>query len=111
VVVSAVGTLDRPFVPDIEGSDTFEGKTFHSARWDDTLNASGKHIVVLGNGASATQFVPELVKEVGPKGSVNQFVRSAHWWTKRVGWLSLLRCSCAKSSSRETRSTQKPSKC
>ncbi|KAL4982408.1 hypothetical protein BDW68DRAFT_182580 [Aspergillus falconensis] len=67
VVVSAVGTLDRPFVPDIEGSDTFEGKTFHSA----------------SNGTSATQFVPELVKEVGPKGSVTQFIRSAHWWTKR----------------------------
>ncbi|GKZ25738.1 hypothetical protein AbraIFM66951_005778 [Aspergillus brasiliensis] len=83
VVVSAVGTLDRPFIPQIEGSDTFEGKTFHSARWDDTLKAAGKHIVVLGNGASATQFVPELVKEVGPKGSVTQFVRSAHWWTKR----------------------------
>ncbi|CEJ55698.1 hypothetical protein PMG11_01938 [Penicillium brasilianum] len=83
VVVSAVGTLDRPFIPEIEGSETFTGKTFHSARWDDTLKPQGKDIVVLGNGASATQFVPELVREVGPKGSVTQFVRSAHWWTKR----------------------------
>jgi cation diffusion facilitator CzcD-associated flavoprotein CzcO len=84
VVVSAVGTLDSPFIPEIDGSETFKGKTFHSARWDDTLKPLGKQIVVLGNGASATQFVPELVREVGPKGSVTQFVRSAHWWTKRV---------------------------
>jgi len=78
-VVSAVGTLDRPFIPNIEGSDTFEGKAFHSALWDDAFKAVGKNIVVLGNGASATQFVPELLKEIGPKGSVTQFVRSAHW--------------------------------
>jgi cation diffusion facilitator CzcD-associated flavoprotein CzcO len=84
VVISAIGTLDRPFVPRIEGAETFNGKIFHSARWDDTLETQGKNIVVLGNGASATQFVPELVKEVGPNGRVAQFVRSAHWWTKRV---------------------------
>lgn len=84
VVVSAIGTLDRPAIPKIEGSETFKGKTFHSARWDSTLKTKGKHLVVLGNGASATQFVPELVNSVGPEGSVTQFVRSAHWWTKRV---------------------------
>ncbi|KAL1877131.1 hypothetical protein Plec18167_004816 [Paecilomyces lecythidis] len=83
VVVSALGTLDRPFIPQIEGSDTFKGNAFHSARWDDTFKPQGKHIVVLGNGASATQFVPELVNKVGPEGTVTQFVRSAHWWTKR----------------------------
>lgn len=84
VVVSAVGTLDRPFIPSIEGSESFQGKIFHSARWDDSLETKGKNIVVLGNGASATQFVPELVKDVGPRGKVTQLVRSAHWWTKRV---------------------------
>ncbi|PYI09797.1 dimethylaniline monooxygenase [Aspergillus sclerotiicarbonarius CBS 121057] len=83
VVVSAIGTLDRPYIPEIEDADTFQGKMFHSARWDDTLKPEGKNIVVLGNGASATQFVPELVKKVGPNGSVTQFIRSAHWWTKR----------------------------
>jgi cation diffusion facilitator CzcD-associated flavoprotein CzcO len=57
---------------------------FHSARWDDTFKPQEKNIVVLGNGASATQFVPEMVKAVGEGGSVTQFVRSAHWWTKRV---------------------------
>lgn len=84
VLVSAIGTLDRPFIPKIEGSESFEGRIFHSARWDDSLETKNRQIVVLGNGASATQFVPELVKEVAPKGKVTQLVRSAHWWTKRV---------------------------
>ncbi|KAE8383153.1 hypothetical protein BDV26DRAFT_277598 [Aspergillus bertholletiae] len=83
VVVSAIGTLDRPYIPTIAGSDSFEGEVFHSATWKDSFDPKGKKIVVLGNGASATQFVPELVNDVGSQGMVTQFVRSAHWWTKR----------------------------
>jgi cation diffusion facilitator CzcD-associated flavoprotein CzcO len=87
VVVSAIGTLDRPNVPEIEGSADFQGKIFHSARWDDSVVVKNKNVVVLGNGASATQFVPELVKQVAPRGKVTQLVKSAHWWTKRVSCL------------------------
>lgn len=87
VVVSAIGTLDRPNVPEIEGAVDFQGKIFHSARWDDSVVVKNKNVVVLGNGASATQFVPELVKEVAPRGKVTQLVKSAHWWTKRVSCL------------------------
>ncbi|KAK6212685.1 hypothetical protein LQW54_004952 [Pestalotiopsis sp. IQ-011] len=76
VVVSAVGTPDRPLVPQIAGANDFQGRTFHSARWDSTADFKGKNVVVLGNGASATQFVPELVKEVGPNGSVVQLVKN-----------------------------------
>ncbi|KAH7390020.1 hypothetical protein BKA66DRAFT_489548 [Pyrenochaeta sp. MPI-SDFR-AT-0127] len=83
IVVSAVGTLDRPNVPNIKGATEFQGKIFHSARWDDSVSTKNQNIVVLGNGASATQFVPELVKEVAPQGKVTQLVKSAHWWTKR----------------------------
>ncbi|KAH7082007.1 putative dimethylaniline monooxygenase [Paraphoma chrysanthemicola] len=83
VVVSAIGTLDRPNVPDIEGAADFQGKIFHSARWDHSVVVKNKNVVVLGNGASATQFVPELVREVAPRGKVTQLVKSAHWWTKR----------------------------
>ena len=84
VVISAVGTLDRPAIPVIPGAQDFKGKAFHSARWDSSVSLSGKKVVVLGNGASATQFVPTLVQQVGPKGQVTQLVKSAHWWTKRV---------------------------
>ena len=86
VVVSAIGTLDRPHIPNIEGSESFQGKILDSARWDDTFQSKDLNVVVLGNGASATQFVPELVGNAG-KGKVTQFVRSAHWWTKRVSCL------------------------
>ncbi|KAF2019573.1 FAD/NAD(P)-binding domain-containing protein [Aaosphaeria arxii CBS 175.79] len=97
VVVSAIGTLDRPNVPEIEGAGKFQGKIFHSARWDDSVALRGKNVVVLGNGASATQFVPEIVKEVAPRGKVVQLVKSAHWWTKRGNpvysstWKALMR--------------------
>ena len=84
VVVSAIGTLDRPWTPEISGMDHFAGDSFHSARWDSNVQLRDKNVVVLGNGASATQFVPRLVESVGTKGSVTQIVRSAHWWTKRV---------------------------
>ncbi|POR38731.1 Uncharacterized protein TPAR_01081 [Tolypocladium paradoxum] len=55
---------------------------FHSARWDDSVDFKNKNVVMLGNGASATQFVPELAREVGPRGKVTQLVRGSHWWTK-----------------------------
>ena len=89
VVVSAIGTLDRPAIPSIDGANSFKGETFHSAEWNDNFKPSGKQITVVGNGASATQFVPELVKSVGPKGKVTQHVRSSHWWTKRVSKLCI----------------------
>ncbi|CAG7954374.1 unnamed protein product [Penicillium olsonii] len=83
VVISAIGTLDRPAVPNIEGRDLFRGEMFHSAEWKDGFDPKNKRITVIGNGASATQFVPELVKSVGSNGKVIQHVRSSHWWTKR----------------------------
>lgn len=87
VVISAIGTLDRPAVPNIEGRDLFRGEMFHSAEWKDGFDPKNKRITVIGNGASATQFVPELVKSVGSNGKVIQHVRSSHWWTKRVSLL------------------------
>ncbi|KAF7557464.1 hypothetical protein G7Z17_g673 [Cylindrodendrum hubeiense] len=83
VVVSAIGTLDRPYIPNIDGINSFPGPSFHSARWDYSVDLKNKNVLVLGNGASATQFVPELVKSSGPRGKVTQLVKSAHWWTKR----------------------------
>ncbi|OBT54769.1 hypothetical protein VE04_03458, partial [Pseudogymnoascus sp. 24MN13] len=82
-LVSAVGTLDKPMIPKISGAETFKGKVFHSARWQHKTEFANKNVVVLGNGASATQFIAPLTEMVGPKGSVTQIVRSAHWWIKR----------------------------
>jgi 4-hydroxyacetophenone monooxygenase len=64
-VISAVGQLNRPSFPAIEGRDSFEGDTFHSARWDHDIDLSGKRVAVIGTGASAVQFIPEIAPVVG----------------------------------------------
>jgi 4-hydroxyacetophenone monooxygenase len=64
-VVSAVGQLNRPSYPDIEGVGTFNGPVFHSARWDHDVDLRGKRVAVVGTGASAVQFIPEIAPETG----------------------------------------------
>lgn len=64
VLVSAVGQLSRPSYPNIPGVDTFTGSTFHSALWDHDVDLAGKRVAVIGTGASAIQFVPEIQPEV-----------------------------------------------
>jgi 4-hydroxyacetophenone monooxygenase len=64
-VISAVGQLNRPSVPDLRGRDSFAGPAFHSARWDASVDLRGKRVAVIGTGASAVQFVPEIAPVVG----------------------------------------------
>lgn len=64
VLVSAVGQLSRPVLPRIEGIGTFAGPAFHSAQWDHTVDLTGKRVAVIGTGASAIQFVPEIQPQV-----------------------------------------------
>lgn len=59
-VVSATGGLSRPSIPDIPGLDRFAGTVFHSARWRHDHDLTGERIGVIGTGASAIQFVPEV---------------------------------------------------
>jgi cation diffusion facilitator CzcD-associated flavoprotein CzcO len=61
-VVSAVGQLNRPALPDIPGRGDFTGPSWHSARWDHGVDLTGKRVAVVGTGASAIQFVPEIAK-------------------------------------------------
>ncbi|UJW32848.1 NAD(P)/FAD-dependent oxidoreductase [Saccharothrix sp. AJ9571] len=65
VFVPATGQLSRPAQPDIPGQDTFAGPSFHSARWDHDVDLTGKRVAVIGTGASAIQFVPEIRKAAG----------------------------------------------
>jgi cation diffusion facilitator CzcD-associated flavoprotein CzcO len=62
VFVPAVGQLSRPALPDIPNRESFAGDAFHSARWDHDVDLTGKRVAVIGTGASAVQFVPELRK-------------------------------------------------
>ena len=63
-MISAVGQLNRPLLPDIKGRDSFAGPSFHSARWDHSVDLRGKRVAVIGTGASAVQFIPEIADDV-----------------------------------------------
>ncbi|MDR3507873.1 MAG: NAD(P)/FAD-dependent oxidoreductase [Caulobacteraceae bacterium] len=63
-VVSAVGQLNQPNLPNIEGRDSFAGVAFHSAQWRGDVDLTGKRVAVIGTGASAFQFVPEIAPKV-----------------------------------------------
>lgn len=60
VLVSAMGPLSRPAIPQLPGLESFAGKVFHSARWDHSFEPRGQRVAVIGTGASAIQFVPRL---------------------------------------------------
>ena len=64
VLISGMGGLSTPAYPNLPGLDAFEGKRFHSQDWDHQYDLKGKRVAVIGTGASAIQFVPELAKEV-----------------------------------------------
>jgi 4-hydroxyacetophenone monooxygenase len=76
-VVSAVGQLNRPNLPDITGRDSFAGPSFHSARWNHDLDLAGKRVAVIGTGASAVQFIPEIAPVVG---ELLVFQRTPPWF-------------------------------
>ncbi len=76
VLVSGMGGLCEPAYPSIKGLDTFEGKTFHSARWDHDYDLSGKRVGVIGTGASAIQFVPQIQPKVK---QLTLFQRTPAW--------------------------------
>ncbi|WP_116970674.1 NAD(P)/FAD-dependent oxidoreductase [Blastomonas sp. UPD001] len=61
-VITAVGQLNRPFIPKIPGLDSFSGPVFHSATWNHDVDLNGKRVAIIGTGASSTQFAPEVAK-------------------------------------------------
>jgi 4-hydroxyacetophenone monooxygenase len=75
-VISAVGQLNRPKLPDLKGIDDFEGLAMHSAQWVDGTDLAGKRVAVVGTGASAFQIVPTVAEQVE---HLSVFQRSAPW--------------------------------
>jgi 4-hydroxyacetophenone monooxygenase len=75
-IISAVGQLNRPKMPDLAGSEDYKGISFHSAQWEHEHDLSGKRIGVIGTGGSAFQFVPVLAEQAE---SVTIFQRTAPW--------------------------------
>jgi cation diffusion facilitator CzcD-associated flavoprotein CzcO len=79
-LVLATGQLNRPSIPRLPGRERFAGHSFHSARWDHGYDLAGKRVAVVGTGASAVQFVPE-VAELAAQLTV--FQRTANWLLPR----------------------------
>jgi cation diffusion facilitator CzcD-associated flavoprotein CzcO len=77
-LIVATGQLHQPAAPRLEGK--FEGHTFHSARWDHDYDLHGKRVAVIGTGASAVQFVPEVAKEAS---RLLVFQRTGNWFLPR----------------------------
>ena len=75
-LVLGLGALSRPAVPDLPGLADFAGTVFHSARWDHTQSLEGRHVAVVGTGASAIQLVPEVAKRAR---SLTVYQRTAPW--------------------------------
>lgn len=75
-IVMAVGQLNRRKMPDLPGIDSFRGPSFHSSQWDHSVDLSGKRVGIIGTGASAFQFTPEVAKEAR---SISVFLRTPPW--------------------------------
>jgi cation diffusion facilitator CzcD-associated flavoprotein CzcO len=76
IVVTGCGAFNKPVFPQIDGLDRFEGELLHTARWDKSVDLTGKRVGVIGTGASAIQVVPELAKQVR---ALSLFQRTPPW--------------------------------
>lgn len=75
-VISCVGYLHEPIMPKLPGLEEFKGEAFHSSRWNHDLDLTGKRVAVIGTGASAIQFIPEIQPKVK---ELVAFQRTPQW--------------------------------
>jgi cation diffusion facilitator CzcD-associated flavoprotein CzcO len=75
-VISGIGALSTPALPRIKGVDAFQGKSFHSQNWDHHYDLAAKRVAVIGTGASAIQFVPQIQPKVA---RLDLYQRTAPW--------------------------------
>ncbi|MGS1000682.1 flavin-containing monooxygenase [Burkholderia glumae] len=76
VLVSGMGGLSRAALPQIDGIESFAGHAFHSQHWDHDYDLDGKRVAVIGTGASAIQFVPQIAPRVA---NLTLFQRTPPW--------------------------------
>jgi len=75
-LISAVGQLHHPKIPNFKGLKTFQKPVFHTAQWDSSVEIDGKNIAVIGNAASAVQLIPKLAARAK---QLTIYHRSANW--------------------------------
>lgn len=76
ILMSAVGVLNTPQIPDIPGAETFAGVATHTAQWPEHLDVTGKRVALVGNGASGMQVAPAIIDKVE---KLTVFARSKQW--------------------------------
>jgi cation diffusion facilitator CzcD-associated flavoprotein CzcO len=79
-LIVATGQLHQPSLPRLEGAEGFAGHSFHSARWDHEYPLEGRSVAVIGTGASAIQFIPEVADKAG---RLHVFQRTGNWFLPR----------------------------
>ncbi len=76
-VVTCVGVLSAPLLPDIPGIGDFEGEAFHTFYWpEEPVELEGRRVGIIGTGATAIQIIPEIADKVG---ALTVFQRRANW--------------------------------
>jgi cation diffusion facilitator CzcD-associated flavoprotein CzcO len=90
-LIIATGQLHRPVTPALAGAESFAGHSFHSAEWDHSYSLAGKRVAVVGTGASAVQFVPNIA---GTVKHLTVFQRTGNWFLPRKnrpypGWFKV----------------------
>ena len=76
IVICASGVLHHPQYPEIDGLNDFQGRKFHTARWDESVELEGKKIAVIGNGSTSVQMFPTLQKKAS---QIRLFQRTPQW--------------------------------
>ena len=84
IVVTAVGQLNRPAIPEIPGLDAFSGPIFHTAEWDHKQDLRGRRVALIGTGASSMQVGPAIANDVK---QLTVFQRSPSWAAKNPNYL------------------------
>jgi cation diffusion facilitator CzcD-associated flavoprotein CzcO len=76
-LITAIGPLSTPTMPRIGGVDTFQGQSFHTARWPhEPVNFTGQRVAVIGTGATGVQTIQTIAKSVG---HLTVFQRTPNW--------------------------------
>lgn len=81
MLVSAIGALHIPAIPKLKGVENFKGPAFHSAQWRHDVDLTGKRVAVIGTGASAIQFVPQIAPQVH---GLHLFQRTPPWVLPKI---------------------------
>ena len=76
ILVTAIGHFNRPNDIPFNGLDTFKGEVFHSARWPEELDLTGKNVALVGTGATSVQIAPAIADTVS---TLTIYQRSAQW--------------------------------